>query len=170
MIRYFFILIGLFLLTSCWPTRISFQDITFPEEWEVFSVKTFENNAPNTPLSYAPTLTESVKDAIQNNTSLNLSGSPEDKPQVEIEGVINNYSITPVALQEGDQASKNRLSVSATFTIFINEPEEDEMTVNSNRFVDYDANTDLGIVETTLLEEVNEQIVQDIINQLFSNW
>lgn len=170
MIRFFFIAIGLFLLTSCWPTRVSFVDVSFPEEWKVFTVKTLDNNAPNTPLSYAPALTERVKDAIQNNTSLNLSSSAEDEVQLEIEGVINNYSITPVALQEGDQAAKNRLSVSVTFKVFISAPEEDEMTVNSNRFVDYDANTDLGVVETTLLEEVNEQIVQDVINQLFSNW
>jgi hypothetical protein len=168
--RYLVLFLGLFLFTSCWPTRVSFQDITFPEEWKVFSVKTFENSAPNTPLSYSATLTENVKDAIQNNTSLVLSGSPQDEVQLVIEGVITNYSITPVALQEGDAAAKNRLSVSAVFTILIKEPEEEEMTVNSNRFVDYDSNTDLGIVETTLLEEVNAQIVQDIINQLFSNW
>lgn len=167
--RYLIFFSGLFLLTSCWPTRIGFTDVTFPEEWKVFTVKTFDNNATNTPLSYSATLTENVKDAIQNNTSLNLSGSPEEA-QLEIEGVINNYSITPVALQDGDQAAKNRLSVSATFTIFIKEPEEDQMIVNSNRFVDYDSDTDLGIVESTLLEEVNSQIVQDIINQLFSNW
>ena len=167
--RILILFIGLFLLSSCWPTRIGFQDVSFPDEWKVFSVKTFENNAPNTPLSYAATLSENVKDAIQNNTSLNLSGDPKDA-ELEIEGVINNYSITPVALQDGDQAAKNRLSVSATFTIFIKAPEEDEMTVNSNRFVDYDADTDLSVVESTLLEEVNTQIVQDIINQLFSNW
>ena len=167
--RYLIFFMGLFLFTSCWPTRVGFTDVTFPDEWKEFSVKTFENNATNTPLSYSATLTENVKDAIQNNTSLNLSSSPQDA-QLEIEGVINNYSITPVALQDGDQAAKNRLSVSATFTIFIKEPEEDEMIVKSNRFVDYDSNTDLGIVESTLLEEVNAQIVQDIINQLFSNW
>ncbi len=170
MMRYLILFLGLFLFTSCWPTRVSFQDITFPEEWKVFSVKTFENDAPNTPLSYAATLTENVKDAIQNNTSLALSGSPQDEVQLVIEGVITNYSITPVALQEGDAAAKNRLSVSAVFTILIKEPEEEEMKVSSSRFVDYDSNTDLGIVETTLLEEVNAQIVQDIINQLFSNW
>lgn len=167
--RFLVFFIGLFLLTSCWPVRVGFRDTNFPEEWKAFSVKTFENNAPNTPLSYAATLSENVKDAIQNNTSLNLTGSA-DEAQLEIEGVINNYSITPVALQDGDQAAKNRLSVSATFTVYIKEPEEEQMTVNSNRFVDYDSNTDLGIVESTLLEEVNAQIVQDIINQLFSNW
>ena len=71
-------LVGLFLFSSCWPTRVGFIDVTFPEEWKVFSVKTFENNASNTPLSYSATLTENVKDAIQNNTSLNLSGYLDD--------------------------------------------------------------------------------------------
>lgn len=167
--RYFILFIGLFLLSSCWPTRVGFIDVTFPDEWKQFSVKTFENNAPNTPLSYAALLSENVKDAIQNNTSLNLTGDPKDA-DLEIEGIVNNYSITPIALQDGDQAAQNRLSVSATFTIFIKVPEEDQMTVNSTRFVDYPSETDLSVVESTLLEEVNTQIVQDIINQLFSNW
>lgn len=167
--RYLILFIGLFLLSSCWPTRVGFTDVTFPDEWKQFSVKTFENNAPNTPLSYAAILSENVKDAIQNNTSLNLTGDPKDA-DLEIEGVVNNYSITPIALQDGDQAAQNRLSVSATFTIFIKVPEEDQMTVNSTRFVDYPSETDLSVVESTLLEEVNTQIVQDIINKLFSNW
>ena len=44
------------------------------------------------------------------------------------------------------------------------------MTMTSTRFIDYDSNTDLGIVENQLLEEVNDQIVQDVINKLLSNW
>ena len=90
--------------------------------------------------------------------------------EIEIEGVITNYVITPVALQEGDNAAQNRLTVSVSFNIFVLQPEEDNMTLISSRFIDYDSNTDLGIVETQLLEEVNGQIVQDVINKLLSNW
>lgn len=73
-------------------------------------------------------------------------------------------------MQEGDNAQKNRLSISTSFTIFISAPKEDQMTMTSSRFVDYDSNTDLGSVEATLLEEINTQIVQDVINKLLSNW
>ena len=44
------------------------------------------------------------------------------------------------------------------------------MELTSSRFVDYDATLDLASNENDLLEEINKQIVQDVINKLFSNW
>lgn len=140
-----------------------------PEEWKQFSLKTLENSAPNAPLSYAANLSESVKDGIQNNTRLALV-SDSKKAQVQIEGEITNYSVTPIALQEGDNAAQNRLSITAKFTIFVTAPEEDKMTLMSTRYVDYSSSQDLSSIEGTLLEEINSQIVQDVINKLLSNW
>lgn len=158
------------LICSCWPSSISFMDKgSMPEDWKTFSVLTLENNAPNTPLSYATVISEEIKDGVQNNTRL-LLNSTSDSAEVIIEGVITNYVISPIALLEGDNASQNRLSISVKFNIFITKPEEDQMTMTSTRFVDYDSNTDLGTVEGDLLEEVNKQIVQDVINKLLSNW
>jgi hypothetical protein len=158
------------LLSSCWPSKVSFIDNgSMPEEWKTFSVKTLENTAPNTPISYAAQLSEQLKDGIQNNTRLLLN--PETgKGEIYIEGKITGYSVLPVAIQEGDNSAKNRLSISAQFTIFVSKPNEDKMIVSSTRFVDYDSNTDLGTVERTLLEEISTQIVQDVINKLLSNW
>lgn len=167
--RYLFLLILIASLSSCWPTRISFIDGTMPEEWKTFSVKTLDNNAPNTPISYAAQLSEKLKDGLQNNTRL-LLNSETGKGEVYIEGVISNYTITPVAIQEGDNSAKNRLTVSVQFTIFVSAPEEDKIALTTTRFVDYDSNTDLATAESTLLEEVSTQIVQDVINKLLSNW
>lgn len=159
-----------FVLYSCWPSKVSFVDNgSMPEEWKTFSVKTLENTAPNTPISYAAQLSEQLKDGIQNNTRLLLN--PETgKGEIYIEGKITGYSVLPVAIQEGDNSAKNRLSISTQFTIFVSKPKEDKMIVSSTRFVDYDSNTDLGTVERTLLEEISSQIVQDVINKLLSNW
>ena len=158
------------LLSSCWPSSVSFVDSgSMPEEWKTFSLKTLENNAPNTPISYSATLSEAIKDGIQNNTRLLLNPTT-GKGEVYIEGAITSYAVTPVALQEGDNAQKNRLTIATSFTIYISAPKEDQMTLTSTRFVDYDSNTDLGSVESTLLEEINTQIVQDVINKLLSNW
>lgn len=140
-----------------------------PPEWKLFHLTTLEIEAPNAPLSYAATLSESLKDGIQNNTRLLLANNL-DQAQVQIEGVITNYSVSPIALVEGDNAAQNRLSISARFTIFITEPEEDEMTMTSTRFVDYSSSQDLATVEAALLEEINTQIIQDVINKLLSNW
>ena len=160
----------LFLLTSCWPVSVSLIDKgSMPEEWKTFSVKTLNNKAPNAPLSYSPNLTEQIKDGIQNNTRLQLN-TQSNKAEVIIEGSVNNYNLSPIALQEGDNAAKNRLTISTQFTIFIEKPEESIMKLTSTRFADYDSNTDLSSVENQLLDEINEQIVQDVINKLLSNW
>lgn len=170
MIKLFTPILLLLLLSSCWPSSVSLIDTgSMPPEWKTFSVKTLENNAPNAPLSYSAQLSEKLKDGIQNNTRLQLN-SETGQGEVVIEGVITNYSIMPVALQEGDDAQKNRLTISVQFTFFISAPKEDKMNLSSTRFIDYDSNTDLATVETTLLEEINTQIVQDVINKLLSNW
>ncbi|MBL1279249.1 MAG: hypothetical protein COA33_003215 [Fluviicola sp.] len=162
-------ILSVILLSSCWPKSVSFVDGSMPEDWEIFFVNNLTNNAPNTPVSYAATLSEDIRDGVQNRTRLKIGTSVEDA-QVEIDGTINSYSITPIALQDGDNADQNRLTVSVKFDIFINAAEEDQMTLLSTRFIDYDANTDLATVESQFLTEVNEQIIQDLINKLLSNW
>lgn len=157
-------------LTSCWPTSIAFRDVSMPPEWKTFSIKTLESSAPNAPLSYSAKLTENIKDGIQNNSRLLLKTKSTDLEEVAIEGVISSYSITPVALQQGDNAAKNRLTISVNFTIFISKPTEDKMTLTSTRFMDYNSNDDFSTEENRLIEEINQQIVQDVVNKLFSNW
>jgi len=169
MIRFGIVISLLFVLTSCWPTRVSFVDGSMPEEWKSFYVTTLRSNAPNTPLSYDAALTELIKDGLQNNSRLKLNQT-SDSAEVNIQGVITSYTITPIALQEGDNAAQNRLSITVQFEIFISKPEVSTMNLTSSRFIDYDSETDLGTVESDLLGEVNNQIVQDVINKLMSNW
>lgn len=167
--KFFYFASLLILLTSCWPKSVSFRDGSMPPEWKTFAVKTLELSAPNAPISYAPALSEKIKDGIQNNTKLLLNPKKE-LAEVSIEGTISSYSIAPIAIQPGDNAAKNRLTISVNFTIFISKPTEDKMILTSTRFADYDSTEDLASKESELLEEINKQIVQDIINKLFSNW
>lgn len=164
------IVIFIFLLSSCWPSIVSFKDTgSTPEEWKTFTVKTLEVNAPNCPLSYSPLLTEQLKDGIQNNTRL-LLNTQYGKGEVNLEGLIASYNVAPLAIQANDNASKNRLTISVQFTININKPKEESINLVSTRFADFDASANLASVESKLLEEINTQVVQDVINKLLSNW
>jgi len=166
---FLFVFISL-ILSSCWPSSVSFKDSgSMPEEWETFSVKTLDNNAANCPLSYSPILTEQIKDGIQNNTRL-LLNTQIGKGEVNIEGIISSYNVAPLAIQGSDNASKNRLTISVQFTINTTKPKEESFNLASTRFADFDASVNLSSVESKLLEEINEQIVQDVINKLLSNW
>jgi len=166
---FLFVFISL-ILSSCWPSSVSFKDSgSMPEEWETFSVKTLDNNAANCPLSYSPILTEQIKDGIQNNTRL-LLNTQIGKGEVNIEGIISSYNVAPLAIQGNDNASKNRLTISVQFTINTTKPKEESFNLASTRFADFDASVNLSSVESKLLEEINEQNIQDVINKLLSNW
>ena len=158
------------VLSSCWPSSISFKDKgSMPEEWKTFSVKTLEILAPNAPLSYGANLTEQLKDGIQNNTRL-LLNTNFGKGEVNIDGKIISYNVTPIAIKGNDNATQNRLTISAQFSIEITKPKEELISVTSTRFSDFNANDNLAAVEAQLLEEINTQIIQDVINKLMSNW
>lgn len=167
-------LVGLtFTLQACWPTRVGFKDGSVPPEWEYFFVDVLENNAPNAPISYAPKLTEELKDAIQNRLGIKLAPNINSEAQFTVTGNISGYTVTPVAIQENNAAAKNRLTVNANFEVFIEETEENEeevITFTSTRFVDYDANQDLGSLQDDLFIEINDQIIQDVLNKLTANW
>jgi outer membrane lipopolysaccharide assembly protein LptE/RlpB len=168
--KYLHLIFPLMILTACWPSSVSFKDKgSMPEEWKTFSVKTLEVLAPNAPLNYGPTLTEQLKDGIQNNTRL-LLNTNFGKGEVNIEGKITNYSVTPIAIQGNDNASQNRLTISVQFSIEISKPKEELISVTSTRFSDFNADKNLASVEADLLSEINTQIVQDVINKLMSNW
>lgn len=158
-----------FILFGCWPSSVSFRDAgSMPEEWKSFSVDMIENNAPNCPLSYGPQLTERIKDAVQNNTRLLLN--TDNGGEIEISGKISRYNVAPIAIQQDDNATQNRLTIAVSFSISINAPEKDVMQLTVSRFADFESNVNLASVEAQLIEEINEQISQDVINKLLSNW
>ena len=106
--------------------------------------------------------------AFKTNTTLLLN--PSNSAEVNIEGVVNGYNVSPIALQPGDVAAKNRLTITANFTIFITKPEEDKMTLSLSKFMDFDSNKDISSVESQLIEEINAQMVQDVVAKLMSGW
>ena len=159
-----------FSLTACWPTSVSFRDGSVPPQWKRFMVSTFENKAPNSPISYSSQLTELVKDAIQNRVGLSLVSDEDEDPQIIVTGSIDSYTVTPLSLQDNAADVKNRLTIRASFEIFISSPEEEVMELSSSRFADFDASQDVGAIQEQLLEEINDQIVQDVLNKLLSNW
>jgi hypothetical protein len=49
-------------------------------------------------------------------------------------------------------------------------PKEQEMTLSSTRFADYPTDNNFSVVENELNEQISQQIVQDVINKILSNW
>lgn len=168
--KIFLLAITALLFTSCWPTSLSFRDGSVPPEWKRFTVATLENKAANSPISYASELSELIKDGIQNRVGLTLVSDESEDPQIVVTGSVDSYSVTPLSLQENAANVKNRLTIRASFQIFISSPKEDVMELSTSRFADFDASQDVGSIQQQLLAEINDQIVQDVLNKLLSNW
>lgn len=167
--------IGLFaclllLFSACWPTVfLNPRDKSFPEEWKKFYVNPIEVTTATAPTSYGASLSEQMRTGIQNNTSLKLATKADDA-QVEISSVVTSYSTTPVAVQQGDQTTQNQLTVNVQVTITTPTKGLEEIKFNASRFAVYSADKQLVDVEQELLPTINQQIVQDVINKLLSNW
>lgn len=140
-----------------------------PEEWTTFSIQNLENTAPNCPLSFGALLTEQLKDGVQNNTRLLLNTS-FGKGEINMEGAITAYQVQPLAIQGADEASSNRLTMTLQMKININAPKEEVWQFSTTRFADFSASTNLADVEKKLFDEIAAQMVQDLINKLYSNW
>ncbi len=157
-------------LSACWPSSFSFRDTGgMPEEWNTFTLKTLTLEAATCPLSFAAILSENLKDGVQNNTPL-LLNTTFGKGEVNMEGKITQYLVTPLAVQGNNNASQNRLSMTLVMTINITKPKEEQWTMNSSRFADFSSGTNISEIETKLFEDISAQMVQDLINKLLSNW
>ena len=78
--------------------------------------------------------------------------------------------MAPIAIQENDNATQNRLTIRVQFEILINTSEKDKVSFSASRFADFDSNVNLASIESQLIEDINSQISQDLINKLLSNW
>lgn len=136
-------------------------------ECKTFSVGIFENSNPNAPVNYGQLFTEDLKDAILNRTKYQLVGENGD---LHFEGKITGYSITPLSIQNNEESAQNRLTISIS-VIHTNKVKDSlNFSQTFRRFSDYPSDQDISSVETVLLDEINEQITQDILNKLNSNW
>lgn len=167
-VLFFGLLFG--LLSSCWPTQfLNPMDNSMPEEWKKFFVQPLEVNTATAPNNYPANLSEKLRSGVQNNTRLKLASKLEDA-EVQISGTIASYGTSPIAIQTGDVASKNRLTVSVNFTIITPTKGLEKIVFTSTRFADYESSQQLSDVETSLLEDINQQITQDLVNKLMANW
>ena len=127
----------------------------------------FVNQAP---LVYPPLeaqFNEALKDMFTRNTRLQLVNQNGD---MEIEGEIVGYELTPLAVQEDQFASETRLTMNVRMRFKNNKaPGRDkEETISANRT--FSSNINLTDVQDQLIKELTTEIVDQIFNTTMANW
>lgn len=106
-------------------------------------------------------------DYITRNTRLTVTDGASD---LEIEGEITGYNLTPQAVTEDAYASKTRLTI--TVRVKYTDTKQDSNDVNQtfSAYRDFDASQMLNDVQEQLCQEISKELVELIFNATLGNW
>lgn len=131
-------------------------------------VQTFRNNATLVNPTLSTEFTSALKDRIQGQTPLTIIDTQNG--DYKIEGEITGYSINPVAIQGDETAAMNRLTITVNvrFTNTFDDTQNFEQSFS--RYVDYSSTQNFTSIESSLVQNINDALTEDIFNKAFVNW
>ena len=121
-------------------------------------------------LVYAPLqqmFENTLLDYIPRNTRLTTTDSASD---LEIEGEITGYNLTPQAVTENAYASKTRLTITVRVKYTDTKKEGNDINQTFSAYRDFDASQMLTDVQDQLCEEICKELVELIFNATLGNW
>lgn len=121
-------------------------------------------------LVYAPlqqTFENKLLDYVQRNTRLQTTDGASD---LEIEGEITGYSLSPQAVTEDAYASKTRLTITVRVKYIDNRKDTNNVDQSFSAYRDFDATELLIDVQDQLCEEICNDLVDLIFNATLGNW
>ena len=121
-------------------------------------------------LDYAPLqqmFENELLDYITRNTRLTITDGASD---LEMEGEITGYNLTPQAVTEDAYASKTRLTI--TVRVKYTDTKQDSNDVNQtfSAYRDFDASQMLMDVQEELCQQISKELVELIFNSTLGNW
>ena len=153
------------LLTAC--GIYSFTGASIPTEAETVSVQYFSNKAANVQATLSQVFTERLKDVFVEQTNLTLS---ENEGDLVFSGYISKYQIKPMAIKADETAGQNRLTISVKVMYQNSFDDKSSFEQTFSRYRDYESSQNISDIESVLIEEITNELVEDIFNKAFVNW
>ena len=154
------------LLHGC-KVNYSFTGASIAPEVKTVSVQYFPNYAPLVQPTLSQVFTESLKDKFLSETNLVLVEGDGD---MNFEGAITGYAISPIAIQGNETAALNRLTITIKVKFTNTKNEKQNFDTAFSRYEDYESSLDLSSVEEGLIKQINDQLVELIFNKAVVNW
>ncbi len=163
----YFLLFLMLSLLSC-KVNYSFSGASIDYNLvKTFSVRYFQNFAPQSNPTLSQSFTEALKDIFLSQTQLRIVSEEGD---LQFEGSITGFSLSPVAITEGETAALTRLTITVSVKFIHTQDEKQSFETSFSRFADYNNSRNFSDVEADLIKDINNQLVQDIFNKSVSNW
>ena len=144
----------------------SFSGASIPAEAKTVSVDYFPNHAQLVNPLLSDNLTNALRDAMTNQTTLDVIETGGD---LAFEGEITDYKTTPVAIT-GQTAAMNRLTITVKVRFSNRIDDTKDFEQSFSRYEDYPSDQDLNSVQESLTSTIIEQLVEDIFNKALVNW
>lgn len=134
---------------------------------KTITIKDFPNQAP---LVYPPlsqVFTEALKDIYIRQTRLQLVRSNGD---LELEGEITGYELTPLAVKEDAYASQTKLTITVRVRYSNRVTPDDDFEQSFSAYREFDSNQMLQNVQDALCKEIVDELIDQIYNATVANW
>jgi hypothetical protein len=164
----FYIFASLLVLASC---SISYKfngtSIDYTKVKSI-DIRDFQNQATRVYPPLTQVLNDRLRDVYARNTKLTISNN--QRADLELEGEIVRYDLTPLAVREDAFAGQTRLTLSVRIRYVNNvNPQEDKEETFST-YQDFDSDKLLDDIQDQLIEVMVKDIVDQIFNATMSNW
>lgn len=161
------IILLVLMVSSC---RINYSFRTASINYDLTKTLQIGHFVNQAPLVYPPLeqrFNEAMADMFTRNTRLQLVQQNGD---IEIEGEIVGYQLTPLAVQEDAFASETRLTMSVRMRFRNNKTDDPDIeeTISANQT--FSSNTVFDTVQDELIRQLIDEIVDQIFNSTMANW
>jgi hypothetical protein len=145
----------------------SFTGTNIPADVKTYSVFYFPNRAKLINPTLSNDFTEKLKSKLQKQTKLKEESESGD---LLYEGQITEYEVRPMAIQKEDMAAQNRLTVSVRLKYTNNKDHEQDFDKTFSAYEDFSSSMSLNDVESSIVPEILEKLIEDIFNATIANW
>lgn len=161
-------IVSLLVMVLCTRCGIySFSGASIPPEAKTVSVQYFPNQAQLINPTLSNDFTTALRDAIMNQTSLDMVESGGD---LAFEGEITDYNTSPVAITAGQTAALNRLTITVNVRFVNLYDDSKNFESKFTHYEDYPSDQDLNSVQESLTGTIIEALVEDVFNKALVNW
>ena len=166
--KYRIYIVSLLVMVLCSRCGIySFSGASIPPEAKTVSVQYFPNQAQLINPALSNDFTTALRDAIMNQTSLDMVESGGD---LAFEGEITDYNTSPVAITAGQTAALNRLTITVNVRFVNLYDDSKNFESKFTHYEDYPRDQDLNSVQESLTGTIIEALVEDVFNKALVNW
>lgn len=166
--RLFFAICTVVLLASSCSISYKFNGASIDySKTKTISISDFPNKAD---LVYPPLsqeFSEKLKDTYTKQTRLQLIKKGGD---LNIDGEITGYQLTPMAISADTYASQTKLTITVNVRFSNIKNPEDDFEKNYSVYRAFDSNVMLTTVQDELIKEIIEEISDNIYNDTVAKW